>query len=155
MTDIPPGYVDGKALACLYAADRYHHLETEIRPKLVEGVCVITDRYVASGLVMQRLDGVDLEFLWQLNAKAVRPDLSVILSADPAVIERRLHKRGPHNRYQRFRGSTQAEVGYYDEAADHLTQVGFNILRLDCSLSPDHVAAEIMTRFPTDSDAPG
>ncbi|MGH3809246.1 MAG: dTMP kinase [Pseudonocardiaceae bacterium] len=27
----------GHALACLFAADRYHHLETEIRPRLAAG----------------------------------------------------------------------------------------------------------------------
>src|SRR5487761_474614 len=49
--------VTGHALACLYAADRYHHIETEIRPLLAAGQTVISDRYVPSGLVMQRFDG--------------------------------------------------------------------------------------------------
>lgn len=51
--------VTGHALACLYAADRYHHAETEIRPKLAEGTTVIADRYILSGLVVQRFDGID------------------------------------------------------------------------------------------------
>jgi len=34
----------GHALACLYAADRYHHAETEIRHHLQAGEVVITDR---------------------------------------------------------------------------------------------------------------
>lgn len=32
---------------------------------------------------MQRFDGVDPAFLWNLNAEADRPDLAVILEADP------------------------------------------------------------------------
>ncbi|ORT46569.1 dTMP kinase, partial [Frankia sp. KB5] len=67
--------VTGHALACLYAADRYHHIETEIRPHLELGQTIISDRYVPSGLVMQRFDGLDPAFLWALNAEAARPDL--------------------------------------------------------------------------------
>jgi len=59
--------VTGHALACLYAADRYHHVAAEIRPKLVAGHLVISDRYLPSGLVIQRLDGVGADFLWNIN----------------------------------------------------------------------------------------
>jgi thymidylate kinase len=45
--------VAGHALACLYAADRYHHVRTEIRPHTESGQTVISDRYIPSGLVMQ------------------------------------------------------------------------------------------------------
>jgi dTMP kinase len=64
--------VAGHALACLYAADRYHHVEHEIKPQLAQGKTVISDRYIPSGLVIQRFDGIDPAFLWQLNAEADR-----------------------------------------------------------------------------------
>jgi dTMP kinase len=38
--------VTGYALACLYAADRYHHVQTEIRPHTESGETVISDRYI-------------------------------------------------------------------------------------------------------------
>jgi dTMP kinase len=101
--------VTGHSLACLYAADRYHHVETEIRPHMDKGRTVISDRYIPSGLVMQRFDGIDPAFLWQLNADADRPDLAVILEADPDVIAERLRERGPHNRFQLPPGSSHAE----------------------------------------------
>jgi hypothetical protein len=48
---------------------------------------VISDRYIPSALVMQRFDGIDPMFLWQLNSEADRPDLAVILEeADPGII---------------------------------------------------------------------
>jgi dTMP kinase len=59
----------GHALACLYAADRYHHVETEIRPQLEAGRTVISDRFLPSGLVMQRFDGIDPVFLWRINPR--------------------------------------------------------------------------------------
>lgn len=124
--------VTGHALACLYAADRYLHMETEIRPRL-ERSMVISDRYIPSGLVMQRFDGVDPTFLWLLNADADRPDLTVILEADPEVIAERLAERGRHNRFQLSAGSSHAEVHFYRQATDRLIQAGFDVLRVECN----------------------
>jgi dTMP kinase len=132
---------DGHSLACLYAADRYHHLETEIRP-LVEGLCtVISDRYIPSGLVMQRFDGIDPVFLWQLNSEADRPDLAVILEADPGIISERLAERGPRNRFQLSPGSSHAEAHFYRQVTDRLIQAGFDLLRVDCGQRPAEQSA--------------
>lgn len=140
--------VTGHALACLYAADRYHHIETEIRPLLASGKTVISDRYVPSGLVMQRFDGIDPAFLWQLNAEAERPDLAVILEADPEVIAERLAERGAHNRFQLTPGSSYAEVHFYRQATERLIQAGFDVFRVDCNQrQPEQVAACIRDRL--------
>jgi dTMP kinase len=136
--------VTGEALACLYAADRYHHLEHEIRPALEAGRTVISDRYLASGLVMQRLDGLDLDYLWQLNAAVDRPDLAVILDADPQVIAERLTARGTHNRFQEQLSSSYDEVRFYRQATEHLTRAGFNVTRIDCSRQPPEHCAELI-----------
>jgi dTMP kinase len=133
--------VTGHALACLYAADHYHHLETEIRPQLEDGRTVITDRYIPSGLVMQRFDGIDPAFLWHVNAEADRPDLSVILEADPEVISERLSERGPHNRFQLSPGSSHAEAYFYREATERLLHAGFDVLRVDCTQGPPEKSA--------------
>lgn len=136
--------VTGHALACLYAADRYHHVETEIRSHLRAGRVVISDRYIPSGLVMQRFDGIDPVFLWQLNAEADRPDLAVILEADPEVISERLTDRGPHNRFQHTPGSSHAEVHFYRQATDRLIQAGFDILRVGCHQWPAEQSAALI-----------
>ena len=142
--------VMGHALACLYAADRYHHVETEIRPLLEAGKFVISDRYMPSALVMQRFDGIDPVFLWQLNAKVARPDLAVILEADPEVIAERLHERGAHNRFQREASSSHAEVHFYQQATERLIQAGFDVFRVDCNQrQPEQVAACIRDRLTT------
>ena len=135
----------GHALACLYAADRYHHLEAEVRPSTEAGRTVISDRYIPSGLVMQRFDGIDPAFLWQLNAEADRPDLAVILEADPGVIAERLHERGPHNRFQRSPGSSHAEVHFYRQATERLIQAGFDVLRVDCNRQPPEQSAVLIS----------
>ncbi|TDP91808.1 dTMP kinase [Labedaea rhizosphaerae] len=136
--------VTGHALACLYAADRYHHVETEVKPLLRTGHLVISDRYVASGLVVQRFDNVDPEFLWQLNKEVERPDLTVILDADPDVIAERLEARGPHNRFQRTPGSSHKEIQFYRHAADKLQHTGFLVVTVDCSSRPPEQSAELI-----------
>lgn len=148
--------VTGNALACLYAADRYHHIETEIEPYLQAGHVVISDRYVASGLVVQRFDDVDPEFLWQLNAHARRPDLAVILEADPHVIAERLESRGPHNRFQRLPDGSHTEVAYYQQATSILNAVGYTTLCVDCSgREPQQTAAAIRDHLRTLATAKG
>jgi dTMP kinase len=137
-----------RALACLYAADRYHHVEREIRGHLEAGEVVISDRYIPSGLVMQRFDAVDPAFLWQLNAEAERPDLAVILDADPTVIAERLLARGAHNRFQLAPGSSHAEVHFYRQATERLIQAGFDVFRVDCNQRPpEQVATCIRDRL--------
>jgi dTMP kinase len=120
-------------LACLYAADRYHHLDTEILPHLDAGEVVITDRYIPSALVMQQLDGVDLDFLWRINARACKPHLAVILDADPVVVAERLRDRGPHNRLQRLPSSAHIEWHHYRELYQRLGDAGWAFQRIDCS----------------------
>jgi dTMP kinase len=133
--------VTGHALACLYAADRYYHVEHEIRPQMEAGKTVISDRYIPSSLVMQRFDGIDPAFLWQLNTETDRPDLTVILEADPEIISERLTERGPHNRYQLTPGSSHAEIHFYRQATDRLIQAGFDVVRVDCNQRPPEKSA--------------
>jgi ribose 1,5-bisphosphokinase PhnN len=66
--------VTGHALACLYAADRYHHIDTEIRSHVDNGTTVISDRYIPSALVMQRFDGVDAQRLTQAGFDVLHVD---------------------------------------------------------------------------------
>jgi dTMP kinase len=136
--------VSGYALACLYAADRYHHVEREVRPHTDAGRTVISDRYVPSGLVMQRFDGLDLPYLMQLNERADKPDLAVILQADPEVIAQRLLERGAHNRFQLSPDSSKAEVGFYHEATERLIRSGYNVMPLDVNHKPPEQAAVVI-----------
>ena len=121
----------GKSLACVAAADRYFHIESEIMPALQIGKMVVSDRYVESSLVLQRLDGCTLEFVWSLNSQVLVPDLSVVVTAHPDVIATRLKKRGAElSRFEREK-SKQMELGFYLEAAEFLFLHGFNVLVLE------------------------
>jgi dTMP kinase len=123
----------GMALACLCAADRHHQLDTEIKPALRDGCVVICDRYVASSLVLQGLDGLSAETVWQLNHGIYRPDLSVILNGDPAVIDHRLRTRGGHSRFERAEDNSDMESGLYVHAVVDLQHKGWLVETLDCT----------------------
>ena len=136
----------GMALACLCAADRHHQLATEIVPALREGQVVVCDRYVASSLVLQGLDGLSAEVVWQLNHDVYRPDLSVILTGDAAVIDARLRARGGHSRFERVEDNSEMETGLYVHAVVELQQRGWPVAALDTTIdSPETIAASIVS----------
>jgi dTMP kinase len=135
---------EGWELACLFAADRYEHLRTEILPLIHTGHVVLCDRYLASGLVVQRMDGIDLPYLTAINRYVEQPDLAVILTARPAVIQRRVARRGAHNRYQTGPNAAAAELAYYAEAADYLHAEGMSVTQIDTTdIEPAQVAAAL------------
>ncbi|WP_199570503.1 dTMP kinase [Streptomyces murinus] len=135
----------GMSMACLIAADRYAHLEHEIRPALARGATVVCDRYIASSLVLQVLDGVGRDVVWELNRHADMPDLAVIVNARAEVIEKRLTSRGAHSRYEREPGSSERECAAFREAARFLMAAGVRVVQLDAStVGPDEVARAIV-----------
>lgn len=125
----------GHALACLVAADRYHHLATEIRPQLAAGRIVLCDRYVASSYVLQRMDGVPIDFIEALNSAAVIPDLAVILTVDPEVTARRIHERGAHSRFEAGITTSRTEAELYADTTHRLTRSNYPILAIDTTKS--------------------
>jgi dTMP kinase len=122
----------GLTLACLVAADRYQHLDHEIRPALQAGQLVLCDRYLASSLVLQQMDGVPAPFVWQLNQHADRPDLCIILAGDPAQARDRAEKRGLYSRFHRGGHlAGLAEAALYASAAADLAEHGFDVITHD------------------------
>jgi dTMP kinase len=137
----------GLTLACLVAADRYQHLEHEIRPALQAGRLVLCDRYLASSLVLQRMDGVSPEFVWQLHQHADRPDLCIILSGDASCARERAEKRGLYSRFHRGGQVVGlAEAALYATAATELAEHGFAVLTHDIGAqTPGDVAGALAT----------
>ncbi|MEU1693531.1 dTMP kinase [Streptomyces hirsutus] len=142
-------HIHGLALACLVAANRYEHIDTEITAALRAGELLVCDRYVASTLVLQQLDGVPLDFLIALNQHAVKPDLAVILTAAPGLIADRITERGITHRFHRDPTAPGREVELYRDAAAFLTSWGVNVLVLDTSAAtPSEVASRIADAIP-------
>lgn len=136
----------GMSLACLVAGDRHHHLAAEIRPQRDAGSIVISDRYLPSSLVLQRMDGISWETIWQLNAETDAPDLAVILTAEPAVLINRLSQRGgTHSRFEDLPDGPATEHALYHDTAARLTTLGWTVCQIDTTSLPPIEAAAIVT----------
>ncbi|MFD3481572.1 dTMP kinase [Streptomyces sp. NPDC058665] len=142
-------HIRGRALACLVAADRYEHIEHEIGPQLSAGDTVVCDRYLASTLVMQQLDGVPVKFLLDLNAHILMPNLAVILTASPDLIAERIAARGPRNRFHLDPTAPRREVDLYEETAQTLVTANVNVLLVNTgNVTPTEVASSIADAIP-------
>jgi dTMP kinase len=90
----PPGWA---TMATLFASDRLDHLEAEVIPNLRDGVTVICDRYDYSSVAYQTLSsgGGDDVAAWvrELNQRARRPDLTLVLDVEPSVAASRRGSR--------------------------------------------------------------
>ncbi len=75
--------------ALLFTADRAEHLEKEIKPALEQGKIVICERYFYSTIAYQVAQGLDKKWLKELNAFAMRPDLTLLLDLDPEISVKR------------------------------------------------------------------
>jgi dTMP kinase len=145
----------GHALACLVAADRYHHLATEIRPQLAAGLIVLCDRYVASSYVLQRMDAVPIEFIEAVNAASDIPDLAVILTTHPAVSTRRIGQRGAHSRFEVDAATSRVEADLYRDTTTRLAELGWPLLTIDTTRTPiEQVTAQIAGRITQLADLP-
>lgn len=119
----------GISVACLVVADRYQHLKDEIVPQLEKGKIVITDRYVLSSLILQRMDEVSEEFILALNNEIVQPDLQIAVFADSDVIQNRLKERSCLTRFEKG-NKTNIELEYMERGIQVLQEQGIDVFRL-------------------------
>ncbi len=85
-------------MALLFAADRMDHLDSTIVPALREGAVVLSDRYDLSSLAYQSVTAPNGEkvvpWIRELNAAALRPDLTIVIDVPFEVAEERRRSRG-------------------------------------------------------------
>ena len=79
--------------AVLFAVDRLHHLENEVKPVLKTGKVVVCDRYLYSSMAYQGAADVAAEWVEEINKHARKPDLAVYIDVPPEVVIRRIKRR--------------------------------------------------------------
>ncbi len=82
-------------LQMLFAADRAHHLVSEIEPAIKKNKIVICDRYVLSSLVFGGLE-VSVDILKQFNAHFMKPHATIVIDTHPKICIERM-KKGRHH----------------------------------------------------------
>lgn len=106
-------------------------------PTSRRGRIVVCDRYVASSYVLQRMDGVLVEFIEAINAAADVPDLAVVLTADPTVTAHRIGQRGAHNRFEAGITTSRTEADLYRDTTARLAERGYPLLTVDTTDTTD------------------
>ncbi len=82
--DAPP-----RVDALLFTADRSEHIQNEISPALNEGKIVLCERYIYSTIAYQAAQGLDWDWLVDLNSFAPKPDLTILLDLRPDIAVKR------------------------------------------------------------------
>jgi dTMP kinase len=110
----------------LVAADRYHHDENTVLPAIQQGATVVCDRYVPSSLVLDPLDGIEREYVWNIYQRITVPDIAFILLAEASLCADRARTRGRYSRFHatNHEGSSR-ELALFMEALDFLRVVGY------------------------------
>lgn len=111
--------ISGEALACLIAADRYEHIKNEIIPSLCNNEIVLCDRYILSSFILQGMDGVEEEFIANINDKAIIPNIQIALIASNDVIQSRLSEREVLTRFEE-NNQTLLEIEYMNKGVNYL-----------------------------------
>jgi len=79
--------------ALLFAADRFMHLNSEIRPALAAGKIVVCDRYKYASFAYQGAQGVDMKWLQEINQFADRPHIAIYLDVPAETSLSRLRRK--------------------------------------------------------------
>ncbi len=141
-----PRPLDWATMATLFAADRLDHLHAEVFPNLMDGVTVVSDRYDYSSFAYQSVasGGGDevIEWIRQLNSRARRPDLTIVLDVDPEVAEkRRAMRSGSPDLYEASEFQAQL-ASFYTEIDQHFRDD--RLVHIDGNRDIDHVSSDIL-----------
>ncbi len=147
-TDFGPRPPSWATMGLLFAADRLDHLEAEILPMLRDGVTVICDRYDLSSLAYQSATSSDdaaevekaITWLRQLNARALRPDLTIVLDCPFEIAAKRRRARAKGAELYDDAEVQKRLIDAYAKA-EHLVP-GDKLVHIDASREPDEVLAD-------------
>ena len=118
----------------LYVANRYEW-KPQMERELQRGTVLICDRYLASSVVYGEAQGLDPDWLLDMQKYLPQPDLTVLLDIEPGVSARR--KTADRDRYER----DLALLGRVRDS--YLRHASDGWVRLDASRERDAVAVDV------------
>jgi len=125
-----------EVMQLLYVANRYEHKELIEREK-ARGTVLVCDRYLASSVAYGEAQGLDPQWLTDIQVHLPQPDLTILLDIAPDVSAAR--KTQDRDRYERDLALLgRVRQSYLRQAAE-----GESWLVLDASRGRDEVAADV------------
>lgn len=109
-----------EAVALFGLADRFNHQKLLLEPQLARGAIVLCNRYIFAMLSYYIASGtVDLQWLKDVSHFVIKPDLVILLNADPKIIvDRVIGKDGKNpNYYDQDEGMVRRIMNGYLELA--------------------------------------
>jgi dTMP kinase len=89
-----------EAVQLLFCADRADHVANIIKPALANGHTVILDRYALSTIVYGGAQGVDQQWLTDVNAAFPKPAITIITLPSFAVCMERIGRRNVQDNFE-------------------------------------------------------
>jgi len=102
--------------ALLFAADRMWHVERLIRPYLAKGYIVVSDRYIESSIAYQGAQGVDIDWILEINRGVVLPDVTILLDISPETSLSRIKDRAYIEKFEKIEFLRKAREIYLSRA---------------------------------------
>jgi dTMP kinase len=130
-------------MALLFAADRAHHLQSEVLPHLQQGIHVVSDRYVLSSLAYQS-GTVGFDWVRSINGHIVRPDATFYLAVEPATAMRRIVARSASRDLYEHAERLGQVARAYEAVITRLQAEGERIVVFDGDREPVVVHREIV-----------
>jgi dTMP kinase len=136
---------DASSLALLFAADRVDHLFNTVHgvaSLLENGRSVVTDRYVLSSLAYQSSQGLPMEWVAQINGRAITPDVTVFLDTGVDECLARIGRRSSREELFNRREELEAIEAVYRQVLSREEFTG-RLVTVDGRPDPDAVAKQI------------
>lgn len=136
--------VDPETLALMFAADRKDHTEDTIRPLIEEGKTVIADRYILSSLAYQGLEIDDINWLMEINSKALEPDLTIMIDVSAEVAKQRIEENRVKTEIYETKKQLSRVRSQYKKCVRKLKNDGYDVRIVDGEQSKDKVNQQIL-----------
>ena len=141
-----PRPFDWATMGLLFAADRLDHLDSEGLPGLEAGKVVVSDRYDLSSLAYQSVTAKDatsvVPWIRELNRRAIRPDLTIVMDVPAAVARERRESRGGDEEIYDSRDLQERLVAVYARAEDLIP--GDRVVHIAGDAGVGDVAARVL-----------
>jgi dTMP kinase len=137
--------LDASSLALLFAADRADHLYNKVNGvvgMLESGMTVISDRYVLSSLAYQASQGLSIDWLLGINARAIVPDVTIFVDTDVDECLARIGRRSSREELFNEREELRTIESFYRRVLSRGEFIG-DLVTADGNQDPDLVAKQV------------